>query len=235
MTKKTVKRTNKELEKINKQKQLQREYKKHYNRVKKYVERFSEIGWVIPENLIPPEPEEVTKRQVTKFSKIKIKDFRSKLKKLQSEEVGKFLTGKKAKEVGKQREKEWREQNKQKQLQEIPTILPPQIGIISWLREQIANLPEERWFKGSVHYYFGGQKEMFNEMIDDGLMQYGDNYIQHLLDNQNKFVEEFDIITFESKQEIVEVALLQTALILAYNESLTPMQSERLSEYTEYF
>ena len=235
MAKKTVKHTNKELEKINKQKQLQREYKKHYNRVKKYVERFSEIGWVIPENLIPPEPEEVTKRQVTKFSKIKIKDFRSKLKKLQSEEVGKFLTGKKSQEVGKQREKIWRERHKKKQPTESIPPLPPQIGIISWLREQIANLPEERWFKGSVHYYFGGQKEMFNEMIDDGLTQYGNNFIKHLLDNQNKFVEEFDIITFESKQEIVEVALLQTALILAYNESLTALQSERLSEYTEYF
>ena len=35
MANKAVKRTNKELEKINKQKQLQREYKKHYNRVKK--------------------------------------------------------------------------------------------------------------------------------------------------------------------------------------------------------
>ena len=234
MAKKTVKHTNKELEKINKQKQLQREYKKHYNRVKKYVERFSEIGWVIPENLIPPEPEEVTKRQVTRFSKIKIKDFRNKLKILIDTETGEIYKGKKAKEIGKQKEKEWREQHKKK-APKTPPPLPPQIGIISWLREQIAKLPEERWFKGSVHYYFGGQKEMFNEMIDDGLTQYGDNYIRHLLDNQNKFVEEFDIITFESKQEIVEVALLQTALILAYNESLTPMQSERLSEYTEYY
>ena len=36
-------------------------------------------------------------------------------------------------------------------------------------------------------------EEMFNEMIDDGLTQYGDNFIKHLLDNQNKFVEEFAI------------------------------------------
>lgn len=234
MAKKTVKHTNKELEKINKQKQLQREYKKHYNRVKKYVERFSEIGWVIPESLIPPSPEQVTKRQVTKFSKIKIKDFRSKLKKLQSEEVGKFLTGKKAQEVGKQREKTWREQHKKKP-PESPPPLPPQIGIVSWLRGEIDNLPEERWFKGGVRLYLGGQKEMFTEMLDEGLILYGDNFIQHLLDNQNKFVEEFDKITFESRQEVVEGALLQTAITLAYNESLTPLQSERLSEYTEYF
>lgn len=234
MAKKTVKHTNKELEKINKQKQLQHEYKKHYNRVKKYVERFSEIGWVIPESLIPPEPEEVTKSQVTKFSKIKIKYFRSKLKKLQSEEVGKFLTGKKAQEVGKQREKEWREQHKKKP-PESPTPLPPKIGIVSWLRGEIDNLPEERWFKGGVRFYLGGQKEMFKEMLDEGLMLYGDNFIQHLLDNQNKFVKEFDTITLESRQEVVEGALLQTAITLAYNEPLTPMQSERLSEYTEYF
>lgn len=234
MAKKTVKHTSKELEKINKQKQLQREYKKQYNRVKNYVKRFSEIGWVIPETLLPPQPEQVTKRQVTKFSKIKIKDFRSKLKTLIDTETGEIFKGKKAKEVGKQREKIWREQHKKKPPESPPT-LPPQIGIVSWLREQIANLPEERWFKGgSVRFYLGGQKEMFIEMLDEGLMLYGDNFIQHLLNNQNKFVEEFDIITFESKQEIVEVALLQTAIILAYNESLTPLQSERLSEYTEY-
>ena len=103
------------------------------------------------------------------------------------------------------------------------------------MRGEIDNLPEERWFKGGVRFYLGGQKEMFKEMLDEGLMLYCDNFIQHLLDNQNKFVEEFDIITFESKQEVVEGALLQTAITLAYNESLTPMQSERLSEYTEYF
>lgn len=242
MARKIVKQTKKELEKIEKQKQLKKEYRKHYARVKKYVERFKDIGWVIPKELIPPEPETVTKRQVTKFSKIKIKEFRSKLKTLVDTETGEVFKGKKAKELGQQREKEWREHHKKKTEEtthDMPQPTAPYFGFIMELRTRLENLPSGKWVKsssgGKMFYTFTEKANVLISVIDDNLMY--DDYLLYLNNNKENITLELDKWEmYDSEQEGLEYTFIGLYNLLDYHRLYDINDvAEELSLMTDFY
>lgn len=240
MARKIVKQTKKELEKIEKQKQLRKEYKKHYTRVKKYVERYKEIGWIIPEEIIPPEVENITKKQLTKFSKIYIKDFRNKLKKLQSDEVGKYLTGKKAKEEGKRREKEWAEQHKKKPQEPPAEPDIPVFNVYEEIHARLLDFPSGKWVQGSngkpMYYEFHTNTNILISILDDNMSI--DGYEAYLLEKEESIVAEFDNIIYkESTQEQCDYSFVTLANELDYGRLYMDKNgtAEELSNMNDYY
>lgn len=213
---------------------LQKEYKKHYKRVKKYIKRFEEIGWEIPETLYPKDIQSVTKRDVKKFSKIYIKEFRSKLKKIVNQETGEILTGKKAKEYGAQREKEWREYQKQKK--EDAEI--PYFGFVMELKSRLNSLPSGKWTKassgGKMFYSFTERANVLISIVDDNLMH--TNYIYHLNNNKERIINEIDKWEmYDSGQEDLEYSFIGLFNLLDYNHLYDISDvAEELSLMTDY-
>lgn len=214
---------------------LQKDYKKHYKRIKKYIKRFEEIGWEIPETLQPKDVEKATKRELKKFSKIYIKDFRSKLKKIVNQETGEIYTGKKAQQYGAEREKEWREEQKQKKEQdEIPNF-----GFVMELKSRLNSLPSGKWvraFSGKkIYYEFTEKANVLISIVDDNLMY--PNYINYLNNNKEQIINEIDKWEmYSSEQEDLEYSFIGLFNLLDYKHLYNISEvAEELSLMADYY
>ena len=54
-----------------KQTQAQKEYKKEQQRIKRFIRRAQERGYIFPDNVLPPTPKRITKASVQKLKKIR--------------------------------------------------------------------------------------------------------------------------------------------------------------------
>lgn len=214
---------------------LQKDYKKHYKRIKKYIKRFEEIGWEIPETLKPKDVEKATKRELKKFSKIYIKEFRSKLKKIVNQETGEIYTGKKAQQYGAEREKEWREEQKQKKEQdEIPNF-----GFVMELKSRLNSLPSGKWVRAisghKMYYEFTEKANVLISIVDDNLMY--PNYIHYLNKNKERIMLEMDKWEMHSsEQEDLEYSFIGLYNLLDYNHLYDISEvAEELSLMGDYY
>ena len=54
-----------------KQSQAQKDYRKEQRRIKQFIRRAQERGYIFPDNVLPPEPKKITKASVQKLKKIR--------------------------------------------------------------------------------------------------------------------------------------------------------------------
>ena len=235
-------------------KQFEKEYDKVYKRIQKYIERFSDIGWKIPKRMIPPVKEKAKKAHYEKFKEIYIRDFRKKLKEIQSEEVGKFIKGKKAKRVGKEREKEYIEQKrisktfkkyKDVRYKEIPQpILPyssqaPARGFLSELRSRLSGLYGGKWVKssqgGRTFYTYEDKRNVLLSIIDDNLMY--DGYLEYLNNKKEEIILEIDKWENQDSDQVkLEYSFIGLFNLLDHNKLYDINQvAEELSLMTENY
>lgn len=215
--------------------QFEKEYGKVYRRIQKYIKRFSEIGWEIPKRLVPPAEEKANKEHLEKFKDIKIKEFRKKLKKIQSEEVGKYHTGKKAQKIGAEREKEWRaEHQQQKEQDDVPYF-----GFVMELKSRLNSLPSGKWVRasdgGKMYYEFTDKANLLISIVDDNLNN--PNYINYLNNNSESIINEIDKWEmFDSEQHDLEYSFIGLFNLLDYEKLYDISKvAEELSLMGDYY
>lgn len=72
--------------------QLQLDYKKQVNRLKKAVKRAEGRGYIVPDNIIPERPKRITRKSVERLKKITTNDIYAKSEKLDLE-TGELIPG----------------------------------------------------------------------------------------------------------------------------------------------
>ena len=237
-------------------KQFEKDYDKVYKRIQRYIERFSQIGWEIPKRLIPPVKEKATKKQYEKFKEIYIKDFRKELKKLQSDEVGKLLKGKEAKRVGKEREKQYielqreskRKQKQRKPKQSVqriktinnPIVTYPTFNVFESIRSRLLDFPSGKWVLGTngkpMYYEFHTNTNILISILDDNISL--DGYEKYLFSKEEQIMAEFDSIIYkESTQEQCDYSFVTLANELDYGRLYVDNTStaEELSNMSDYY
>lgn len=76
----------------------QKQYRKERNRIKQAIKRLENRGYLVPENLLPPEPKKITPASVRRLKKLDINTIYSKSEFVDTE-TGEVLTGKQGKQA----------------------------------------------------------------------------------------------------------------------------------------
>lgn len=75
-----------------KQTPLQLDYKKQVKRIKQAIRRAEKRGYIVPDNIIPKQPKQITRKSVERLKKITAKDIYAKSEKLDLE-TGELIPG----------------------------------------------------------------------------------------------------------------------------------------------
>ena len=133
-----------------------------------------------------------------------------------------------------EREKEWREEQKQKKEQdEIPNF-----GFVMELKSRLNSLPSGKWVRasdgGKMYYEFTEKANVLISIVDDNLMY--DNYIYHLNNNKERIINEIDKWEMhDSEQEDLEYSFIGLFNLLDYNHLYDISEvAEELSLMTDY-
>lgn len=236
-----------------------KEYMKNRRRIQRYINEYKKYGYLDISDILPEIPKKLTKSSVQRLEKITKKTFEKKLEKRELvTEVGELLSGKEAKAEVKEIKSKLKQQKKlaQERMQagtpqslpkstkyqfeiERRPVQPPQQtvvfqdDIVKNFKELIQSLPEERWTSGRVAKNTSSLKSMALRLMDDNLTEYGNEYIKHLMDNEDKVDEAVLGITYASQSETVDLSMRTLIELLNYNNPLTPTQADLLSDFGE--
>lgn len=213
--------------------ELIKEYKKHYKRIKGYIKKYQQIGWLDLEKIELPTPKEFkqkpTKKELNKVARLYNKEFSKKyLKELVDYSTGELLKGKKAGEFSKKKAKELKEEKKKTRENAVVFI-----GIIDTIRNIINNLPDERYFAYGHRLYTGGLKNELLSIINEKESINKVEYANYLKQHEYELISESEVIYLDSSQVNVEAGIARFARILNQGE-LSPLQEDKITDYLEF-
>ena len=116
--------------------------------------------------------------------------------------------------------------------------------IVDTIKEMLYDLPNSRYvYKRSYNRMDEISLESFYykaiSMIQDNAQEFGEAYYKHLKDNENKIIENLEVIAGDSEDSRIHSNIVQALNILSYNnmskemEIVTDNWLETLADYNE--
>lgn len=116
--------------------------------------------------------------------------------------------------------------------------------IVDTIKEMLYDLPNSRYvYNRSYNKMDGISLESFYykaiSMLQDNLQEFGEAYYKHLKDNENKIIENLEVIACDSEDGRIRSNIVQALNILSYNnmskemEIVTDNWLETLANYNE--
>lgn len=116
--------------------------------------------------------------------------------------------------------------------------------IVDTIKEMLYDLPNSRYvYKRSYNRMDEISLESFYykaiSMIQDNAQEFGEAYYKHLKDNENKIIENLEVIAGDSEDSRIRSNIVQALNILSYNnmskemEIVTDNWLETLADYNE--
>lgn len=219
-----------------KQKALNKEYKKNRARIQRYIRDYMRMGYDV-EYVLPKIPKTITQSSINKLARITKKEFKSRLERLILKDTGEILEGREARQYEKVLRKQEREARKERQKQlepygeELEAV--PTVGIVAWLKSKINGLPSYRHMKGRVIYSFEPIKLELITMIDKYLELDYYSYVEYLYQNEEELALSLGTVYDDSNGNNVRNAFNKVSKILNYNKKLPRHVAEAIADYME--
>lgn len=215
--------------------QLQLDYKKQVKRLKQAIRRAEKRGYIIPDNIIPPQPKRITRKAVERLKNITASDIYVKAEKIDFE-TGELISGiearKKERSEAAKKAAKTRKSKSNKSNDNTDTYYPT-FSIIEVVRNRIIEL--ERKAKPDIP--IEQRKNALLSIFDDTVTAFSDNieqYELYLKNNESDIAEFLDVITYDSDAEKVSYSFVRLGSLLNV-QPLSTWQAESLSLMSEYY
>lgn len=204
-----------------KQKEINKEYKKQRDRVKRLARNAKKQGYIFADELVPKIPKKKTEASIRKLERITAEKFKVKLKlELKVDiETGEIL-------------KTDRRRRTRKKGTTMPTptidISIPTYDTYYAIRDKIKALPDGKYIGYGRYMDLSDSKNKLLSLLDDAINN--DEYEKYLHEHEYEILTHLDVIAFDSDQDRLEYALANAFDLIGMN---IPEIYEYSAEITE--
>lgn len=189
-----------------KQKEINKEYKKQRDRVKRLARNAKKQGYIFADELVPKIPKKKTEASVRKLERITAEKFKVKLKlELKVDiETGEIL----------KTDRRRRRTKKEKTADSISLdISIPTYDTFYAIRDKIKALPEGKYIGYGRYMDLSDSKNKLLSLLDDAI---NDNeYEKYLHEHEYEILTHLDVLTFDSDQDRLDYALANAFDLIA--------------------
>lgn len=204
---------------------------KERRRIQSFIRRATKRGYIIPSDILPSIPKNITRASINRLKKITPKKIYEKSEYV-SRETGEIVTGEKGRVQERKKAAEKAKQTRQKKKE---VYSPPRESdiILSNLIDTFNN------FVPSGNYSLYMKQQKYNDrniavgILMDAIDELGEEKVLNNIKSSNRLSDLIDEILYSSKRDSVKFALVEFATIVRgeslsvdENISLTEMQEE---------
>lgn len=203
---------------------------KERRRIQSFIRRATKRGYIIPSDILPSIPKNITRASINRLKKITPKNIYEKSEYV-SRETGEILTGEKGRAQERKKAAEKAKQTRQKKKE---VYSPPRESdiILSNLIETLNNFVPS----GNYSQYMKQQK--YNDrniavgILMDAIDELGEEKVLNNIKSSNRLSDLIDEILYSSNRDSVKFALVEFATIVR-GESLSVDDNINLTEIQE--
>lgn len=203
---------------------------KERRRIQSFIRRATKRGYIIPSDILPSIPKNITRASINRLKKITPKNIYEKSEYV-SRETGEILTGEKGRAQERKKAAEKAKQTRQKKKE---VYSPPRESdiILSSLIETLNNFVPS----GNYSQYMKQQK--YNDrniavgILMDAIDELGEEKVLNNIKSSNRLSDLIDEILYSSNRDSVKFALVEFATIVR-GESLSVDDNINLTEIQE--
>lgn len=203
---------------------------KERRRIQSFIRRATKRGYIIPSDILPSIPKNITRASINRLKKITPKNIYEKSEYV-SRETGEILTGEKGRAQERKKAAEKAKQTRQKKKE---VYSPPRESdiILSNLIETLNNFVPS----GNYSQYMKQQK--YNDrniavgILTDAIDELGEEKVLNNIKSSNRLSDLIDEILYSSNRDSVKFALVEFATIVR-GESLSVDDNINLTEIQE--
>lgn len=209
---------------------IKSQYMKERRRIQSFIRRATKRGYIIPSDILPSIPKNITRASINRLKKITPKNIYEKSEYV-SRETGEILTGEKGRAQERKKAAEKAKQTRQKKKE---VYSPPRESdiILSNLIETLNNFVPS----GNYSQYMKQQK--YNDrniavgILTDAIDELGEEKVLNNIKSSNRLSDLIDEILYSSNRDSVKFALVEFATIVR-GESLSVDDNINLTEIQE--
>ena len=203
---------------------------KERRRIQSFIRRATKRGYIIPSDILPSIPKNITKASINRLKKITPKNIYEKSEYV-SRETGEIVSGEKGRVQERKKSAEKAKQTRQKKKE---VYSPPKESdiILSNLIETFNN------FVPSRNHSLYTQQQKYNDrniavgILMDAIDELGEEKVLNNIKSSNRLSDLIDEILYSSNRDSVKFALVEFATIVR-GESLSVDENIKLTEMQE--
>ena len=209
---------------------LKSQYTKERRRIQTFIRRATKRGYLIPSDILPDIPKNITRASINRLKKITSKKIYEKSEYV-SRETGEIVSGEKGRAEERKKATEKARQTRQKKKE---AYSPPEESdvILSNLIDTLNN------FVPSSHHSQHMKQQKYNDrnialgILLDAIDELGEEKVINNIKSSNRLADLIDEMLYSSDREQVKFALVEFATIVR-GESLSVDENINLTEMQE--